>query len=466
MSKPGEKCGVVAVYAPSQEPARLAFFALYALQHRGQESAGICTADGQSLHNLTGMGLVSQVFRDRDIAKLRGTLAIGHTRYSTTGSSNLQNAQPMVVGSSLGGLALAHNGNVVNVEEVRRKVLDLGVTPRTATDSELIAHLIAQAPGDDWLSRMRHGLRQLKGAFCLVMLTPDRLYVARDPWGIRPMVLGRLDNGWVVASESCALDTIGAQLIREVVPGELIAIGADGVHAEQYAEPMKRAGCSFEFIYFARPDSLVDGQLVYATRERMGEALAREHPVDADFVMPVPDSATPAAIGFARAAGVPYREGLVKNRYIGRTFIQPHQKQREAGVDLKFNPLPEVLRGQRIALVDDSIVRGTTTPRIVAMLRRAGAAEVHVRICAPPIKYACHLGVDTAPEDSLIASSHSVDEIRVAIGADSLGYLSLEGLNQAIGVPERQLCNACFHGRYPMPIDGLVDKLGLERARP
>jgi amidophosphoribosyltransferase len=294
------------------------------------------------------------------------------------------------------------------------------------------------------------------------------VYAARDPWGIRPLVLGRLADGWAVASESCALDTIGAQLIREVQPGELVAIGPDGVHSEQYsplAAPA-RAGCSFEFIYFARPDSLIDGQLVYAARERMGEELAREHPVEADFVMPVPDSATPAAIGFARAAGLPYREGLVKNRYIGRTFIQPHQEQREAGVDLKFNPLPEVLRGQRIALVDDSIVRGTTTPRIVSMLKRAGASEVHLRICAPPIRYACHLGVDTAPEEGLIANAHGVDEIRALVGADSLGYLSLDGLVKAIRLPERELCNACFHGRYPMAIDGVLEKFALESARP
>jgi amidophosphoribosyltransferase len=466
--KPREACGVVAVMSQNGEPARLAFFALYALQHRGQESAGICTADGHSLHNLTGMGLVSQVFHERDVAKLGGRLAIGHTRYSTTGSSRAENAQPLVVNSDLGSLALAHNGNLVNVDEVRAQVEARGVRPRTSTDSELIAHLIATAPGDDWLSRMRGVLQTLSGAFCLVMVSRNRIYAARDPWGIRPLVLGRLPDGdgWAVASESCALDTIGAQLIREVQPGELLAIGTDGVHAEQFSPiaAAKRAGCSFEFIYFARPDSLIDGQLVYSTRERMGEALAREHPVEADFVMPVPDSATPAAIGFARAAGLPYREGLVKNRYIGRTFIQPHQQQRELGVDLKFNPLPEVLRGQRIALVDDSIVRGTTTPRIVAMLRRAGAAEVHLRICAPPIRFACHLGVDTAPEDTLIANAHSVQQIVSMVGADSLGYLSLDALNSAIGLPEKQLCNACFHGRYPMPIAGVVEKFALEQT--
>jgi amidophosphoribosyltransferase len=464
--RPREACGVVAIATRGAEPARLAFFGLYSLQHRGQESAGICTADGESLHNLTGMGLVGQVFHERDVAKLGGQLAIGHTRYSTTGGSRPENAQPLVVGSDLGSLALAHNGNLVNADEIRAEVLRLGARPRTSTDSELIAHLVARSPGVDWFSRMRHALDRLSGAFCLTMLTRDGAYVARDPWGIRPLVLGRLADGWAVASESCALDTIGAQLIRSVAPGELLEISADGVRSEQYASaPIPpRAACSFEYIYFARPDSLLDGQLVYATRERMGEELAAEHPVSADFVMPVPDSATPAAIGFARAAGLPYREGLVKNRYIGRTFIQPQQQQREFGVDLKFNPLPEVLRDQRIALVDDSIVRGTTTPRIVAMLRRAGAAEVHLRICAPPIRYACHLGVDTAPEETLIANTHSVEEIREMVGADSLGYLSLDSLVRAIGLPEDDLCNACFHGRYPMAIDGVREKLAYEHV--
>jgi amidophosphoribosyltransferase len=366
----------------------------------------------------------------------------------------------------MGSLALAHNGNLVNVDEVRLEVERLGVRARTSTDSELIAHLIAHSPGDDWSTRMLPVLGRLRGAFCLTMLTRDRVFAARDPWGIRPMVLGRLDDGWAVASESCALDTIGAQLIREVAPGELLSIGADGVRSEQFSpQPAPvRAGCSFEFIYFARPDSLIDGQLVYSTRERMGEELAREHPVEAEFVMPVPDSATPAAIGFARAAGLPYREGLVKNRYIGRTFIQPHQQQREDAIDLKFNPLPEVLRGRKIALVDDSIVRGTTTPRIVAMLRRAGAAEIHLRICAPPIRYACHFGLDTAPEETLIAHNHSVEQIRTEVGADSLGYLSLDGLVKAIALPAKTLCNACFHGRYPMPIEGVLEKLALEKV--
>jgi amidophosphoribosyltransferase len=458
-------CGIVGVYAPGEEPARLTFFALFALQHRGQESAGICTADGDSLHNLTGMGLISQVFHERDVARLGGSLAIGHTRYSTTGASRSENAQPFIATGDLGSIALAHNGNLVNVEALRAELSAIGVTPRTSTDSELIAHLIAHAPGDTWLERVRGTLPRLEGAYCLTLLVRDQLFVARDPYGIRPLALGRLDGGgWVVASETCGLDTARATFIREVEPGELLQIDAAGVRSERGATAARRAACTFEHIYFARPDSVLDGQLVYANRERMGEELAREYRVDADLVMPVPDSATPAAIGFARASGIPYREGLVKNRYIGRTFIQPNQDQREAGVDLKFNPLPEVLRGQRIVLVDDSIVRGTTTPRIVAMVRRAGAAEVHLRICAPPVRYACHLGVDTAPEETLIASRHGVDEIRELVGADSLGYLSLAGLVRAIGLPERELCNACFHGRYPMSISGSVDKLALEHA--
>jgi amidophosphoribosyltransferase len=456
-------CGIVGVYAPGQEPARLTFFALFALQHRGQESAGICTADGESLNNLTGMGLVSQVFQERNVARLGGRIAIGHTRYSTTGSSRSENAQPLIASGDLGSLALAHNGNLVNVDALRAEIDALGVVPRTSTDSELVAHLIARAPGETWLERIRQTLPRLEGAYCLTLLVRDQLFVVRDPYGIRPLALGRLEGGgWVVASETCALDTARATFIREVEPGELLQIDAHGVSSERVARPARRAACSFEHIYFARPDSVLDGRLVYASRERMGEELAREYPVEADFVMPVPDSAIPAAIGFARASGIPYREGLVKNRYIGRTFIQPNQDQREAGVDLKFNPLPEVLHGQRIVLIDDSIVRGTTTPRIVAMLRRAGAAEVHLRICAPPVRYACHLGVDTAPEETLIANHHSVDEIRGLVNADSLGYLSLPGLVRAIGLPERELCNACFHGRYPMSISGTVAKLALE----
>lgn len=446
----------------------MAFFALYALQHRGQESAGICTADESgALHNLTGMGLVNQVFHERDLAKLPGSLAIGHTRYSTTGSSRAENAQPFQVNGDLGSLALGHNGNLVNMRALGAAVNALGLTPRTTVDSELIALLLANGPGSTWMERALAVLPTLEGAFCLTMLAKDRVLAARDPWGIRPLALGRIGaDGWIVASETCALDTVGATFLREIAPGEVVSIGPEGLQSAKFAPPRTRAGCSFEYIYFARPDSMIDEQLVYSTRERMGELLAREFPVAADFVMPVPDSATPAAIGYARASGIPYREGLVKNRYIGRTFIQPHQGERSAGVDLKFNPLPEVLAGQRIVLVDDSIVRGTTTPRIVNLLRRAGAREVHLRICAPPVRYPCHLGVDMDTAESLIASAHSVEQIRDIVGADSLGFLSLDDLVGAIGRPESALCNACFHGRSPMPIDAALSKGVLESPAP
>lgn len=455
----GEKCGVVGVYAPGTDLRAVVVRALHALQHRGQESAGICVADGTRLRNRTGMGLVSQVFGRAEATNLSGSLAIGHTRYSTTGASRAENAQPLVVRSNLGSLGLAHNGNLVNVRALRAAVAALGISPRTSTDSELAALLIAHAPGANWLERMRHGLARMEGAFSLVMLTRDYLFAARDPWGIRPLALGALPGGWVVASETCALDAVGATFCQEIAPGDLVAIGPNGPHTEQVRALETRAGCSFEFIYFARGDSRIGDRLVYAVRERLGEQLASEQPAAADFVIAVPDSGVPAAIGFARAAGIAYREGLIRDRYVGRTFIQPDQDQRAAGVELKFSPLPEVLRGQRVVLVDDSIVRGTTTTRLVAMLRRAGAAQVHVRIASPPIRFACYLGVDTAPQETLIAHRLPVEEIRGQLGADSLGYLSLQGLIRAIGLPGPELCNACFHGRYPMPIEDQVDKL-------
>lgn len=461
-----EHCGIIGIYAPGEDVARLAFFGLYALQHRGQESAGIATADGQRIACHARMGLVAQVFDEHSLSGLSGgSLAIGHTRYSTTGSSRVENAQPLIVDSDLGQLALGHNGNLVNAQELRTELIGRGLVPRTSTDSELIALACAGAAGEDWLTRIRGAMPRLAGAFCLVLLTRDRLFAVRDPLGIRPLCLGRLGSGWVVASESCALDTIGAEFIREIDPGEVLMIGPEGVQSEHLPRA-RRALCSFEYIYFARPDSIIDGRLVYAVRERMGRELAREHPADADLVMPVPDAATPAAIGYAAESGIPYREGLVKNRYIGRTFIQPQQSIRQDSVQLKFNPLPEVLAGKRVVLVDDSIVRGTTTPRVISILRRAGAREVHMRITAPPMVYPCYLGVDTAPVEQLIAARLTVPEICAQIGADSLGYLSIEGLNRAIGLPETTLCNACFHGRYPLPVRPAADKhvLELERA--
>ncbi len=459
-----EYCGVIGVYAPGEDVARLTYFGLYALQHRGQESAGIATADGERLHVHTRMGLVAQVFTEPDLSRLVGHAAIGHTRYSTTGSSRVENAQPLVVDSDLGPLALGHNGNLVNASALREEVAELGVTPSGTTDSELLGLICARTPGADWLARLRTALPRLQGAFCLVLLAPDRLLAVRDPLGIRPLCLGRLPSGgWVVASESCALDTIGATFIREVDPGELLQIDADGVHSERLPTEGRRAACSFEHIYFARPDSIVDGRLVYAVRERMGQVLAREAPAEGDMVIAVPDASIPAAIGYATESGIPFREGLVKNRYIGRTFIQPQQGQRTGDVALKLNPLPEVLAGKRVVVVDDSIVRGTTTPRVVAQLRRAGAREVHMRISSPPMRWPCYLGVDTAPIEQLIAARMSVPEICAHIDADSLGYLSEAGLVEAIGLPASTLCNACFHGRYPMPVQAEQDKLALER---
>jgi amidophosphoribosyltransferase len=462
--KPQEHCGVIAISAPGEDVARLTYFGLYALQHRGQESAGIVTADGERLACLARMGLVAQVFDEGSLRQLGGYLSIGHTRYSTTGSSRIENAQPFVVQSDLGPLALGHNGNLVNAPRLRCELAEQGVAPRSTTDSELIALACAHAPGPDWLTRVRQTMPRLEGAFCLVLLAKDRLFAVRDPLGIRPLCLGRLGRGWVIASESCALDTIGAEFIREADPGEILMIDAAGVHSERIPSSGRRALCTFEHIYFARPDSIVDGCLVYAVRERMGCELAREHPAEADLVMPVPDAATPAAIGYASASGIPYREGLIKNRYIGRTFIQPRQDTRQDSVRLKFNPLPEILAGKRVVLVDDSIVRGTTTPRVISILRRAGAREVHMRITAPPMRFPCYLGVDTAPIEQLIAARLSVPEICEHIGADSLGYLSVAGLNRAIGLPESTLCNACFHGSYPMPVEPEADKLLLERS--
>ena len=491
MAKPTglrEACGVIGVYAPTEDVARLAYFGLFALQHRGQESAGIATTDGTDLHVRTSMGLVSQVFDEQDLNRLGvgSFAAIGHTRYSTTGSSRVENAQPLVVQSDLGSLALGHNGNLTNTSTLGAEMERLGITLTSTTDSEILGHLCAHAEGDDWLARIRATLPRLGGAFCLTMLTSDALYAVRDPLGIRPLCLGRTESGgWVVASESCALDTIGAQFIREIDPGELLKIDELGIHTEHFATdpeavaggerfgtavtlPMvgfpQRAACSFEHIYFARPDSIVDGKLVYAVRERMGQILAREHPVDADLVIAVPDAGIPAAMGYASASGIPIREGFVKNRYIGRTFIQPSQGQRSGNVALKLNPLPEVLRGKRVVVVDDSIVRGTTTPRVVAQLRKAGAREVHMRISSPPMLWPCYLGVDTATQEELIAANMSIPEIRDFIGADSLGYLSIDGLVEAIGLPESTLCNACFHGRYPLPIEQGQGKFVLERS--
>ena len=459
-----EKCGVFGVYAPGEDVARLTFYGIYALQHRGQESAGIATADGKSIHVRLGMGLVSQVFDEDDLRHLPGHIAIGHTRYSTTGSSCLPNAQPILVGGAHGPLAVAHNGNLVNADVLRYTLEEMGFQFRTSTDTEVIAHLLASAPGSDWRERVSNVMRVLKGAYSLVALTPHALLAMRDPWGIRPLCLGRLNGGYVVASETCALDHLGAELLRELGPGEAALVDGHGLQLFQAVPPEKPSLCVFEFIYFARPDSHLRGQLIYPVRMAMGRELAREHPVEADLVIGVPDSATPAAIGFSHQSGIPYAEGLVKNRYVGRTFIQPDQRLRDVGVYLKFNPLREVIDGKRLVVVDDSIVRGTTTPKVVEMLRRAGAKEVHMRICSPPIRHPCPFGIDMATRWELIANEKTVEEIRQHIGADSLGYLSMEGLMRAVGQARESFCTACFSGDYPMPVQLQMDKLAFERA--
>ena len=457
-----ESCGVFGVYAPKEDVARLTFFALFALQHRGQESAGIATADGKAIHLYTGMGLVSQVFNEEALSHLPGKIAIGHNRYSTTGSSHLANAQPIRVREVAGELALGHNGNIVNASSLREELSEQGYTFSTSTDSEVIAKLIVTSPGRNWVERIRHAMPRLQGAYSLVILTSDTLIGVRDPFGVRPLCLGRLNSGWVIASESCALSHIGANFLREVEPGEIVAIDPQGVRSFQGMESRRRAVCIFEYIYFARPDSIINGQLLYRAREAMGRRLAQEYPVAADLVIGTPDSATAAGIGYARESDIPFGEALIKNRYVGRTFIEPDQRIRELGVKLKFNPLPEVLAGKRIVVVDDSIVRGTTTPHVINLLRKAGAKEIHMRVCAPPIRYPCFFGVDMATRWELIASRKSIPEIREHIRANSLGYLSLEGLIESVGLPREVFCLACLTGDYPISVQLEMDKLALE----
>jgi amidophosphoribosyltransferase len=466
---PHEACGVFGVYGPDEDVARLTFYGLYALQHRGQESAGIATSNNGEFALRTGMGLVSQVFDEEDLAFLRGQIALGHTRYSTSGGSVECNAQPVIVhdAETNAPIALAHNGNLTNTEVLRADLEAQGITFEGTADSELVAHLLAIAPGGTWEERFHYVMRRIEGAYSLAIMTRDTLFAVRDPLGVRPLCIGKLGNGYVVASESCALEHLNVPFVRDVEPGEVVQIDSAGLRSfKPVKPPERRAACTFEYTYFARPDSRIDGILVYPTRERMGEELAREYPADADIVIGVPDSATPAAIGFASASGLPYREGLVKNRYVGRTFIQPDQRIREAGVSLKFNALSDVLEGKRVVVVDDSIVRGTTKPPVISLLRRAGAREVHVRIAVPPIVSPCYFGVDMATRSELIAANKSVEEIREHIDADSLGFLSLEGLMRAIGLGEDKLCNACFTGRYPIDVQMQMQSIEAARKEP
>ena len=456
-----ESCGVFGIYAPGEDVSRLTFFALFALQHRGQESAGIATTNGKSIQLYARMGLVSQVFNEGSLSQLGGDIAIGHNRYSTTGSSHVKNVQPIVLGTGARAMAIAHNGNIINAKHLYDELSDQGYTFRTTTDTEVIANLILSSPEKDWVDKIRYAMHRLQGVYSLVILTNHTLFGVRDHLGVRPLCLGAIDDGWVIASETCALDHIGANLIQEIEPGGIVAINENGVSSYR-EETDRRAVCVFEYIYFARPDSVINGRLLYPARQAMGAVLAREHPVEADLVMGVPDSATAAGIGYANESGISLCEGLLKNRYVGRTFIEPDQRIRDLGVKLKFNPMPQILDGKRVVVVDDSIVRGTTTPKVVGLLRKAGAREVHMRICAPPIRYPCFFGVDMATRWELIAAQKRIPEIRDFIGADSLGYSSIDGLVKAVALPRDVFCMACFTGDYPIPVQLEMDKLALE----
>jgi len=464
---PQDACGVFGVWAPGEEVAKLSFYGLYALQHRGTESAGIATSDGERILIFKDMGLVSQVFTEGDLATLKGNLAIGHCRYSTTGSSTWVNAQPTLRPTKYGTLALAHNGNLTNTGDLAELVQKLegsatsmsGVT----TDTEIMTALIALQDEKNVEASALAVLPQLEGAFSLVFMDEQTLYAARDRHGVRPLVLGKLETGWVVASESAALDIVGAAFVREIEPGEFVVINSNGVRSQRWAEAQPK-GCLFEYVYLARPDTTIAGSGIHKTRVAIGAQLAREAPAEADLVIPVPESGTPAAIGYAKESGIPFGLGLVKNSYVGRTFIQPSQTIRQLGIRLKLNPLREIIEGKRIVVVDDSIVRGNTQRAIVRMLREAGAREIHVRISSPPVKWPCYYGIDFATKAELIANGLEVEEIRRSIGADSLAYVSLDGLISATQVPSERLCSACFTGEYPMsiPEDMSEGKLRLE----
>src|ERR1700733_5600907 len=442
-------CGIAAVYAPGLDVARLVYFGLYALQHRGQESAGIAVGDGSTLSSHREMGLLTGVFNEEILGRLNGYVGMGHTRYSTTGSSIIVNAQPFMENTDIGPFAFGHNGNLTNADALLA-ALPPDVELDATSDSEILAKTIALGTGSTLVERVKSAMAVAEGAYSVVMVTPEAIIAFRDPWGVRPLCIGTYgDQGYMIASESCALATVGAHYLREIEAGEVVCADARGVRTE-HTEVVKPASlCMFEYIYFARPDSVLSGRSIYMARYQMGRALAREHPVDADVVMAIPDSAIPGGIGYAAESDLPYVEGLIKNRYIGRTFISPDQKMRNQGVKLKFNPIVENLRGQRVVVVDDSIVRGTTTPRIVTLLRDAGAKEVHLRITSPPIMHPCYLGVDMASYAELIAANLTVPEIRARVGADSLGYLSIENLVDSTGRDGRDFCLGCLNGRYP-----------------
>lgn len=456
--KPNEECGVFGVWAPGEEVSKLTYYGLFALQHRGQESAGIAVGNGERIMVFKDMGLVAQVFDEPTLSSLTGHLAVGHTRYSTTGASVWKNAQPTYVATPRGGLALAHNGNLTNTEELQEWLHERDASVQVArkdsmdstNDTSLVAALMSTYDLPTWEAALEV-LPRLRGAFCFTFMDDHALFAARDPHGVRPLVLGRLERGWVVASETAALDIVGATFIREVEPGELVAVDSGGLRTQRFAVPDPK-GCLFEYVYLARPDTVIAKRRVHSARVEIGRTLALESPVDADVVIPVPDSGIPAAQGYAQASGIPYSRGIVKNAYVGRTFIQPSQTLRQLGIRLKLNPIRDVIEGQRVVVVDDSIVRGNTQRALVKMLREVGAAEVHVRISSPPVEWPCFYGIDFATRAELIAPGLTVEEICRSIGADTLAYVSLEGLTASVGLPRRQLCRACFDGVYPIAV--------------
>ena len=458
-----EECGVIGIYAPEQESvSQMLCFGLVALQHRGQESAGIAVKNGGGVKYYKEMGLVQEVFSDEIIEKLYGGVGIGHVRYSTTGESYVSNAQPLVVHHKGGSIALAHNGNLVNAMEIRDELEDKGTIFQTSIDSEVIANLIARNFKMGYKEAVIQSLRLVQGSFALVIMCDDKLIGVRDPYGLRPLILGKNEDGYVMASESCALDVVGAEVIRDIEPGEMVVIDENGVESIMYSESCTKALCSFEYVYFARPDSDIEGRNVYSARHKAGQILAESYPVDADLVIAVPDSGTAAAIGYAEKSGIPFGIGMIKNKYLGRTFIQPDQKARELAVRLKLNVLKDNVRGKRLVLVDDSIVRGTTMSRIVDMLKGAGALEVHVRISSPPVKHSCYFGIDTPTRKQLAGADKTVDEICQMIGADSLGYIDIPGLVESIG-KAGELCSACFSGKYPMAVPKIDSKFVFEK---
>ena len=451
LDKLHEECGVVGVYG-HPEAANLVYLGLYALQHRGQESAGIVASTHSKMRLEVGMGLVADVFDPIRILKLPGPLAIGHNRYSTAGKSELVNAQPCMINYSAGSLALAHNGNLVNAHAIRKGLGSKGAIFQSTNDSEVIVHLMAQSKAETFVDRAAEALRQVSGAYSLVLMTKTELVAARDPHGFRPLCLGKLDGAYIVASETCVMDLIEAEFIREVEPGELILINDQGIQSFFPFKKVETKHCVFEHIYFARPDSFIFGEHVYTARKNMGRAMAQESPADVDLIVPVPDSGVVSAMGFAEESGIPFEMGLIRNHYVGRTFIEPQSQIRHFGVKLKLNPVKEIIAGKRIAIIDDSIVRGTTARKIVKMLRDAGAKEVHLRISAPPILHSCFYGIDTPTKEELIAHTHDLEGTRQYLAADSLAYLSLEKMMEVLENGKKKFCSACFDGNYPIPI--------------